>query len=305
MQLESIIAIAREGAMSATSIDGIVEQAGQYASDLWNNHRHSEASTQDVRIWARSVGKDFAVTALANAEALIIGITRAAKNGAKSIAPERADLIQEAGQHAAAIWHERSLRKDGRGVDNPEDWAFIVGKNYVRKSLTKQAADRARFTDLNDTKLIRSGALCCVDPNIERISSSCTFHQITAPEAVEAIRRLASVTIDTINRNSDHIDIRIFHFHYGRHFTFAMIARETGITEDVAKKRWWRMINRTVADVREIIGADPILARVFEAILTDDDDNVFRTALIQLMGTIAERGLSAIEDAAHQMFPPA
>ena len=67
----------------------------------------------------------------------------------------------------------------------------------------------------------------------------------------------------------------------------------------------FRSINRTVADVREIIGADPILARVFEAILTDDDDNVFRTALIQLMGTIAERGLSAIEDAAHQMFPPA
>jgi hypothetical protein len=48
-----------------------------------------------------------------------------------------------------------------------------------------------------------------------------------------------------------------------------------------------------------------VLARIFDAILSDQDEDEFRKVLMNLMGFISERGLSSIEEAAHQMFPPA
>jgi len=297
MLLESIIAIAKESAMTATLHQEIIEQAGQHAAKLWNAHEHNTASKENAKTWARHVGREFALEAAANL------ISAAAQNGARFIAPERPDLVQEAGQHAATIWHQHSFHNEARPIESIEDWAFTVGKNYARKKLNHQLAQQARLVYMSDPQLSKGDTLSCVDPTIERLSSGVPW--ITAPRAIQAIQNLASITIDTINRNSDHIDIRIFHSHYGRHQTFAVISRDLGISEDAAKKRWWRMINRTSDDVREIVAADPVLARIFDAILSDQDEDEFRKVLMNLMGFISERGLSSIEEAAHQMFPPA
>jgi hypothetical protein len=295
MLVESIIAIAKRSAMSATLDEEIIEQAGHHAGKLWDVHKHNIGSLEEATTWAEGVGRDFARAQIAPT------VVSSAQNGARQIAPEQPDLVKEAGQYAGTIWHKRNHRNAGPPIDDAEDWAFTVGKNFARKSLQRQLVDQERFVDINDPTLSKNGSLSCSDPTIERMF---TLPRITGPQAVEAIRKLAGITIDTINRNSDHIDIRIFHYHYNRHLTFTVIAREIGISEDAAKKRWWRMVNRTSEDVREIVSADPLLARAFDAILSDEDHTEFRKALMNLLAFMAEQGLSAVEEAAQEMFPP-
>jgi len=225
---------------------------------------------------------------------LIASVRKAAEQGAKVVASDRPDLIEETGSEVTLRWHSRVMC--GNAPMNPTGWAFFCGRNYARRILK----DGGRHIQLSDA--IAEGLIDTTEESalIEKIDSA-PIHWLRAGDAIEAVNKLIAIATQIIHHKANDLDRRILDLHYKHHWTFSRIAMELGITETSARQRWSRLLFAVADDIRGVVQADQRLSLVFSSIL--DDTTVFRASIMALLATVSAKGISALEVAIGSLLP--
>lgn len=104
---------------------------------------------------------------------------------------------------------------------------------------------------------------------------------IDETELRKFVAKVHEVFVEIWQESADAIDQQIVDFHFRRRMRFAEIAAELGITESLAKRRWYRLLERAADLLWEHAKSDTRLAS-FTSLMTENHD-AFRLAVATLL----------------------
>jgi DNA-directed RNA polymerase specialized sigma24 family protein len=221
-------------------------------------------------------------------------VMSAAESGAITLAAGHPDIIDEVKSEVALRWKKRAA--GGNPPTDAKAWAYICGKHYAMRILK----DGARHVELSE--IIADTLTECTEEStiIQRIEPK-PLGWLDAQEAIEALNKLIAITTRIIMKKADETDRLIVELHYKRHWTFAKIAGEIGISEECGRRRWSRLMWSIIDDIMAEVRSDKSLAAIFAHILEDRDD--FRASILGLFSIISAKGLPALESMLSSILP--
>ena len=182
------------------------------------------------------------------------------------------------------LWQRQRV---GRLPEKPEAWAYTVALNRAARVARLEGRYASGLVEQVED-LVENPAHVLMPPNeVTPVNGA----ELT--DRLAAFRKLLSAFVSVAKTHLNEREATLFELLYVQRLTGDKAALQMGVTTEVVRQQWSRLLTKLLGAVRHLLQEDPLCNELLSSVLSNE--KTFRRTLLQLLRLVMRKGVQELE----------